>query len=101
MQKILLTCEDISDPSSKGDFTLGMPRHVLHMTNYTIKSNYYSLGKLNPKIANLILNQYKDIKSDEVMLIGYTIYTDIRLAEENDFKSILVKWKYKKRWNKI
>jgi ribonucleotide monophosphatase NagD (HAD superfamily) len=88
--KILLTCEDISDPSSKGDFTLGMPRHVLHMTNYTIKSNYYSLGKPNPKIANLILNQYKDIKSDEVMLIGDTIYTDIRLAEENDFKSILV-----------
>lgn len=88
--KIILTCEDVADPSSKGDFNLGMPRHILHMTNYNIKSNYYSLGKPNPKVAQSILNIDQNIKPEEVLFIGDTINTDIRLAEENGFKSLLV-----------
>jgi HAD superfamily hydrolase (TIGR01450 family) len=88
--KILLTCEDFADPSSKGDFTIGMPRHILHMTNYNIKSNYYSLGKPNPKVAHLIINTYPNIKPHEILFVGDTISTDIRLAEENGFKSLLV-----------
>lgn len=89
--KIILTCGDISDPSSKGDLNLGMPKHILYMTNFNIQTpSSYSLGKPNPLVAQQILNSYPDIKPDEVLLIGDTIYTDIQLAEENNFKSLLV-----------
>lgn len=88
--KILLTCEDVADPSSKGDFTLVMPKQILHMTNFNIKSNYYSLGKPNPIMSKSILDEYPDINPNEILLIGDTIYTDIRLAEESGFKSLLV-----------
>ncbi len=89
--KIILTCDDVSDPSSKGDFTLGMPKHILHMTNFNLQtSQAYSCGKPNPIVARKILEPYPDIKPEEVLLIGDTLYTDIRLAEENNFKSLLV-----------
>lgn len=89
--KIILTCDDVSDPSSKGDFTLGMPKHILHMTNFNIQtSQAYSCGKPNPIVARKILEPFDSIKPEEVLLIGDTLYTDIRLAEENNFKSLLV-----------
>lgn len=89
--KIILTCGDISDPSSKGDLNLGMPKHILYMTNFNIQTpTSYSIGKPNPLVAQQILKTYPDIKSEEVLLIGDTIYTDIQLAEENNFKSLLV-----------
>ena len=85
--KIILTCDDVSDPSSKGDFTLGMPKHILHMTNFNLQTTQaYSCGKPNPIVARKILEPYDDIKPEEVLLIGDTLYTDIRLAEENNFK---------------
>ena len=89
--KIIITCGDMSDPSSKGDFTLGMPKQMLHMTNYNIRGPAaYSCGKPNPIVAKQILAEYPDIKPEEVLLVGDTLYTDIRLAEENGFKSLLV-----------
>ena len=89
--KIILTCDDVADPSSKGDFTLGMPKHILHMTNFNLQTSpSYSCGKPNPIVARKILEEYPDIKPEEVLLIGDTLYTDIRLAEENNFKSLLV-----------
>jgi len=89
--KIILTCADMSDPSSKGDFTLGMPKQILHMTNYNVRAPpAYSCGKPNPLVAKQILAQYPDVKPEEVLLIGDTLYTDIRLAEESGFKSLLV-----------
>ena len=89
--KIILTCDDVADPSSKGDFTLGMPKHILHMTNFNLQTSpSYSCGKPNPIVARKILAEYPDIKPEEVLLIGDTLYTDIRLAEENNFKSLLV-----------
>ena len=89
--KIILTCDDVADPSSKGDFTLGMPKHILHMTNFNLQTSpSYSCGKPNPIVARKILEQYPGIKPEEVLLIGDTLYTDIRLAEENNFKSLLV-----------
>jgi len=89
--KIIITCDDISDPSSKGDFSLGMPKHILHMINYNIQtSQSYSCGKPNPVVARKILENHPDVKPEEVLLIGDTLYTDIRLAEENNFKSLLV-----------
>ena len=54
--KIILTCDDVSDPSSKGDF-LGMPfKHILHMTNFNLQTTQaYSCGKPNPIVARKIL----------------------------------------------
>lgn len=89
--KIILTCDDVSDPSSKGDFTLGMPKHILHMTNFNLQTTQsYSCGKPNTIVARNILELFPNIKPKEVLLIGDTLYTDIRLAEENNFKSLLV-----------
>ena len=91
--KIIITCDDMSDPSSKGDFSIGMPKHTLHMINFTVKTNYYSLGKPNPMISELIRKECSGdskIEDDEILFVGDTIYTDIKLAEESGFKSALV-----------
>lgn len=89
--KIIITCSDMADPSSKGDFTLGMPKQILHMTNYNLRSPpSYSCGKPNPLVAKKIISAFPGIKADEVLLVGDTLYTDIRMAEENGFKSLLV-----------
>lgn len=93
--KILTTCEDNNDPSSKGDFTLGLPNHILHLLKFNVNKNHYSLGKPNPIIKDNIMkkieNKYgKKIKCNEILFIGDTLYTDIRLAIESNFNSLLV-----------
>ena len=91
---ILTTCKDMSDPSSKGTFNVGMPNHMLHMSHFNIKSNSYSLGKPNPIVSRYILDiiesEIPDIKREEILFVGDSIYTDIQLAEESGFKSLLV-----------
>jgi HAD superfamily hydrolase (TIGR01450 family) len=95
--KIITTCKDNCDPSSRGDLIVGMPNHMLHMVGFNIKSNGYSTGKPHPifkeKIMKLINNgksELTKIKEKEVLFVGDTIYTDIQLAEESGFKSCLV-----------
>jgi len=93
--KVITTCEDNSDPSSKGDFTLGLPNHLLHLLKFNVKMDHYSLGKPNPIIKSNIMKKIenrinKKIKPSEILFIGDTIYTDIKLACESDFNSILV-----------
>ena len=77
--KVLITCMDACDPSSKGDFTLGMPNHMLHMVGYNIKTKTYSTGKPHPIFKEKIMNSLNNIKEDEILFIGDTIYTDIHL----------------------
>lgn len=88
--KIILTCKDMSDPSSKGDFSLGMPSHILHLINYNLKTKYYALGKPSPFVANYIFKYYPDLDPEEILFVGDTISTDIRLAEESGMRSLLV-----------
>jgi len=93
--KVITTCEDNSDPSSKGDFTLGLPNHLLHLLKFNVKMDHYSLGKPNPIIKSNIMKKIenrlnKKIKPQEILFVGDTIYTDIRLACESDFHSLLV-----------
>lgn len=88
--KVITTCKDACDPSSKGDFVLGMPNHMLHMVGYNIKTKSYSTGKPHPIFKKKIMNSLKNIKENEILFVGDTIYTDIRLAEESGFKSCLV-----------
>ena len=91
--KIITTCIDACDPSSRGDFTLGMASHMLHMVGYNIKTKSYSTGKPHPNFKKKILHNLNidnTIKENEILFVGDTIYTDIRLAEESGFKSCLV-----------
>lgn len=88
--KVITTCGDACDPSSKGDFVLGMPNHLLHMVGYNTQTKNYSIGKPHPIHAEKIFEFFPGIKSEEILFIGDTLYTDIRLAEESNFKSALV-----------
>ena len=88
--RIIITCPDTSDPSSKGDFNLGMPNHMLHMTGFNIKTNSYSTGKPHPLFCRKIMNELKITDPSKILFVGDTMYTDIRLAEESGFKSCLV-----------
>ena len=88
--KVITTCNDVSDPNSKGDFNIGMPNHILHILNFTIKTNSYSLGKPSPFIAKKV-HRILDIKNpQEILFVGDTLYTDILFAEESEYKSLLV-----------
>ena len=88
--KIITTCVDTTDPSSKGDFNLGMPKHMLHMVDYNIKTKSYSTGKPHPIHKEKIMKCMEINDENKVMFIGDTIYSDIRLAEESGFRSCLV-----------
>ena len=93
--KVITTCDDNSDPSSKGDYTLGLPNQLLHLLKINVKMDHYSLGKPNPIIKSNIMKKIeyksnKKIKPNEILFVGDTIYTDIKLAFESDFHSLLV-----------
>ena len=87
---IITTCIDTCDPASKGDFTLGMASHMLHMVGFNAKTKSYSTGKPHPMFKKKILEKLINVKPNEILFVGDTIYTDIRLAEESGFKSCLV-----------
>lgn len=88
--RVITTCSDMSDPSSKGDFTLGMPNHMLHMISYNVATKHYSTGKPHPIHRRKIMELFRDTNPNEILFIGDTLYTDIRLAEESGFQSALV-----------
>lgn len=89
---IITTCGDLSDPSSKGDFNLIMPSHTLHLISYNSskKVRSYSTGKPNPRVGRYIHESLGIEDPEEILFIGDTIYTDIKMAEESGFKSCLV-----------
>ena len=88
--KVITTCVDSTDPSSKGDFNLGMPSHTLHMVGYNIKTKSYSTGKPHPIHKEKIMNTLRIENPENILFVGDTIYSDIQLAEESNFKSCLV-----------
>ena len=89
--KIITTCCDTTDPSSKGDFNLGMPSHILHLLKYNARSiNQYSLGKPHPIFRDKIIKEFKNIPMKDLLFVGDTLYTDIKLAEESNMMSCLV-----------
>ena len=89
--KVITTCCDTTDPSSKGDFNLGMPSHILHLLKYNTRAiRQYSLGKPHPIFKTKILQELKGIPIEKIMFVGDTIYTDIRLANESNMISCLV-----------
>lgn len=93
---ILTTCTDTSDPSSKGDYNLCMPNHILYLLKhkYSYAAKSYSLGKPNPihgeKIREYFKTQDREINNNNILFVGDSIHTDIQLAEEQGFQSCLV-----------
>jgi NagD protein len=89
--KIITSMPDNSDPSSKGDFNLCVPNHILHLLKYNISiPKSYSLGKPHPIHVKKIRETFKNIDSSDMLFVGDTLYTDIQLAEEHDIPSCLV-----------
>ncbi len=88
---IMTTCNDMSDPSSKGDFVIGMPNHILHILKYSAQPKRpYSLGNPHPIHAQEIFRLFKDISPEKLLFVGDTIYTDIQLAEEHGIASAMI-----------
>ena len=81
---------DTTDPSSKGDFNLGMPNHLLYMAGYNKLAKKYNIGKPNPIVKEIIMRGLGVDDPSDVLFVGDTLYTDIQLAEESGFKSCLV-----------
>ena len=89
--KILLTCYDTNDPSSKGDLNLVMPNHILHLLKYNCNiPKPYSVGKPHPINVKYIKKFFKNISPENLLFVGDTISTDIQMAEENGLKSCIV-----------
>ena len=88
--KVIVTCPDTTDPSSKGDFNLGMPNHMLYMVGYNLLSNKYNTGKPNPILRDILMKKLSIKDPKEILFVGDTLSTDIQLAEESGFQSCLV-----------
>ena len=88
--KVIVTCPDTTDPSSKGDFNLGMPNHILYMVGYNRLANKYNTGKPNSILKKVLMDKLEIYDPQEILFVGDTLYTDIQLAEESGFRSCLV-----------
>ena len=88
--KVVVSCPDITDPELKGDFSICMPRHVLHMVRLNANTDYYCVGKPNALMARAIKHHFPQISLEEVLFVGDSLDTDIKLAEENGMISALV-----------
>lgn len=91
--KVITTCCDMSDPSSRGSFSVGMPNLLIHMAFGNV-SDAYSTGKPNVIFAKDVYNEMVrligKVEPHELLFVGDTLYTDIRMAEEFGFSSALV-----------
>tara|TARA_R100001163_G_C5068378_1_gene208529 strand:- start:31 stop:1086 length:1056 start_codon:yes stop_codon:yes gene_type:complete len=90
--KVIISCPDTVDPELKGDFSICMPRHILHMVRLNAQTDYYCVGKPNALMARAISNIFREdnVNMDEILFVGDSLNTDIKLAEENGMVSALV-----------
>lgn len=92
--KIVTTCPDVADPGSKGDNSIMMPGHTLHILKKLIPCTSYCVGKPNPimirRAVDILLNGNPDLKYDDVLFIGDSLDTDIKAAFEFNMDSALV-----------
>ncbi|MFT4553209.1 MAG: HAD superfamily hydrolase (TIGR01450 family) [Chlamydiales bacterium] len=92
--KVITTCPDVSDPSSKGSTLVGMPNHLVHMIKMYAPCVPYSIGKPHPfmikEALRLLTEKDKTLEQNEILFVGDTIDTDIRIAFEACIPSALV-----------
>ena len=96
--KVIITCPDTIDPEG-GEIIV--PKHLVHILNYNNaeKIKPYHTGKPNPIVTKYIEKYFyeerfdpnNDVNNkDDIIFVGDTLETDIKLAKEAFFKSILV-----------
>lgn len=88
--KVLTTCPDMIDP---GEGLFIMPNHLIHILNYNKKNSLvpYHTGKPNPIVTKYIERYFNEFDNEgDIVFVGDTLDTDIKLANEAFFKSILV-----------
>lgn len=88
--KVIVSCPDTVDPELKGDFSICMPRHILHMVRLNAATDYYCVGKPNATMARAIQKNFPDLLMKEILFVGDSLNTDIKVAEENGMLSALV-----------
>jgi HAD superfamily hydrolase (TIGR01450 family) len=92
--KVITTCPDLSDPGSKGQHVISMPSYTINLINKYIPCQTYCLGKPNPimlrKALILLRDQVPDIKEHEILFVGDSLDTDIKMAFELGLDSALV-----------
>ena len=88
---VIVTSPDIIDPEFREDFSIAMPRHLLHMVRLNENtSEYFSVGKPNAWMMRAVRLEFSDLRADEILFVGDTLATDIKMAEEHDLWSALV-----------
>jgi HAD superfamily hydrolase (TIGR01450 family) len=91
--KVLITCPDKLD--SEGSNVI-LPKYLVHILNYNRPEPIvpYHIGKPNPIITKYIEKYFYTSDNNEIdgeiVFVGDTLSTDIKLANEAFFKSILV-----------
>lgn len=89
--KVLLTCPDAAEPSSRGDFDIILPKHIIHILKYNLKFEYEALGKPHSIIEEKLTDYIDDIKNKkEILFVGDTLNTDIQLALNSGWSKCLV-----------
>jgi NagD protein len=90
--KIITTCPDVSDPGSKGKNSIIMPNNILHIIKKIIPFNNYCVGKPNPLMLRQALKLlfYEDLINYNLLFIGDSLDTDIKMAFEMGIDSALV-----------
>lgn len=90
--KVLLTCPDSAEPSSRGDFDIILPRHIIHILKYNLNFEYEAIGKphliVEKSINSYCQGKIKDKK--EILFIGDTLITDMELSHKAGWSSCLV-----------
>lgn len=89
--KVLLTCPDTAEPSSRSDFDIILPKHIIHILKYNLKFDYEALGKPHPLIEENLTESVSNIKNKkEILFVGDTLNTDIQLALNAGWSKCLV-----------
>jgi len=88
--KVIVSCPDTVDPELKGDFSICMPRHILHMVRLNAATDYYCVGKPNAMMARAIQKNFPELRMNQILFVGDSLNTDIKVAEENGMISALV-----------
>ena len=92
--KVMTTCPDAADPAAKGEKLIGMPGHLIHMIRMNAPCRPYSVGKPNRWMLEQALlrlkKQQPNLKDDNILFIGDSMDTEMRVAFESNLQTALV-----------
>lgn len=91
---VVVSCPDVVDPEFKEDYSICMPLHILKMVklNAQLESFYINVGKPSPYMLRFMDHQkdLSDLKNRDILFVGDSLNTDMKLAVENGFQSALI-----------